>query len=191
LLNENRMNSTYKILTNQGFHEGSYCIVPIRFEDRFAIMKWRNEQMYHLRQKNILTNEDQEQYFSNVISQLFSQQYPNQILFSYLENEKCIGYGGLVHINWVDKHAEISFLVNITHIHPTFTFHWKTFLRLIEKVAFVELNLHKIYTYAYDLRENLYDAIESCGFIQEARLKEHLLYENKYIDVIIHSKINS
>jgi RimJ/RimL family protein N-acetyltransferase len=185
------MNSTYIILTNQEFHEGPYCIIPIRYEDRFAIMQWRNEQMYHLRQKNILTNEDQENYFSNIISQLFSQQNPNQILFSYLENGKCIGYGGLVHINWNDKNAEISFLVNINHINPNFTFHWKTFLKLIEKVAFVELNLHKIYTYAYDLRENLYGALESCGFMQEARLKEHLLHENKYIDVIIHSKINS
>ena len=40
--------------------DGQYKIVPIRYEDRFDIMKWRNEQMYHLRQSKPLTEEDQE-----------------------------------------------------------------------------------------------------------------------------------
>jgi hypothetical protein len=50
-------------------------------EDRFDIMKWRNEQIYHLRQDKPLTAEDQEYYFSNVIASLFEQAKPNQILF--------------------------------------------------------------------------------------------------------------
>jgi hypothetical protein len=43
---------------------------------------------------------------------LFEQQQPSQLLFSFLENDKCIGYGGLVHINWIDSNAEISFIMN-------------------------------------------------------------------------------
>ena len=70
-----------------------------------------------------------------------------------------------------------------------FKFHWKTFLGLIEKVAFEELFLHKIYTYAFDLRPHLYDAVESVGYKKEAILKEHWLFEGNYKDVVIHIKL--
>ena len=99
--------NTYKVLNKQVFTQGEYKLVPIRFEDRWDIMKWRNEQIYHLRQSKPLTKEDQDHYFNNVASKLFEQEQPSQILFSFLRNDICIGYGGLVHINWVDKHAEI------------------------------------------------------------------------------------
>ena len=102
----------YKCLNKQEFSSGPYTLVPIRHEDRFEIMNWRNEQIYHLRQAEPLTNEQQDWYFENVIANLFEQENPNQILFSFLKNGECIGYGGLVHINWIDKHAEISFIMN-------------------------------------------------------------------------------
>jgi len=51
--------ASYNCLHKQEITTGEYTIVPIRYEDRLAIMKWRNEQMYHLRQENILTENDQ------------------------------------------------------------------------------------------------------------------------------------
>jgi hypothetical protein len=42
--------SSYKVLNKQVFSSGNFSIVPIRIEDRFEIMKWRNEQIYYLRQ---------------------------------------------------------------------------------------------------------------------------------------------
>jgi len=151
-------------------------------------MKWRNEQMYHLRQSKPLTIEDQENYFTKVVSSLFKQEEPNQILFSYLENGTCIGYGGLVHINWIDKNAEISFIMNTGLEKNHFQEHWVNYLVLIEKIAFEELNFHKIYTYAFDLRPQLYEALEKAGFAKDARLKKHCFFNGKYIDVLIHSK---
>jgi RimJ/RimL family protein N-acetyltransferase len=180
--------SHYKVLNKQVFSNGNYSIVPIRMEDSIDIMNWRNEQIYHLRQKKLLTVEEQEFYFDNVIKKLFNENQPNQILFSYLEKEKCIGYGGLVHINWIDKHSEISFIMNTVLEKSFFNFHWSSFLQLIEQVAFYELNLHKIYTYAFDLRPHLYDILDENDYQNEARLKEQCFYNGKFIDVIIHSK---
>ncbi|MDZ7846859.1 MAG: GNAT family N-acetyltransferase [Owenweeksia sp.] len=94
------------------FTDGEYAIVPLRNKDRYSIMEWRNEQIYHLRQPEPLTKEKQDWYFENVVSALFEQEQPNQILFSFLKDDECIGYGGLVHINWIDKHGEISFVMN-------------------------------------------------------------------------------
>lgn len=179
----------YKVLHKQEFSVGHFAIVPIRFEDRTAIMEWRNEQIYHLRQQKPLTIEDQDHYFNHVVSKLFDQEQPNQILFSFLENEVCIGYGGLVHINWIDKNAEISFIMDTSLEKERFHEIWSVYLGLIEQVAFQDLNLHKIYTYAFDLRPHLYEVLESTGFQKEAVLKDHCFFEHKFSDVIIHCKI--
>ena len=185
------ISNTYQNLTSQVFSSENFHIVPIRYKDRLDILKWRNEQMYHLRQSNVLTEANQENYFTQVVNKLFRVNHPSQLLFSYLENDKCIGYGGLVHINWVDKNAEISFIMNTSLEADHFSEHWNKYLNLIEKVAFDELNLHKIFTHAFDLRPHLYEAIELAGYKKESVLKEHCLFEDKFIDVIIHSKINN
>jgi RimJ/RimL family protein N-acetyltransferase len=143
-----------------------------------------------LRQQKLLSVDDQEKYFSTVVAGLFEQEQPGQVLFSYLENDTCIGYGGLVHINWADRYAEISFIMNTALEKDFFELHWTTYLSLIEGPAFKDLGLHKIFTYAFDLRPHLYTAVEKAGFKEEARLKEHCLFDDKFIDVVIHSKFN-
>lgn len=180
----------YKVLQQNSFSDGSFSIVPIRHEDRFDIMKWRNEQIYHLRQEKLLTREDQDKYFKTVVAELFEQEKPNQLLFSFLKGEKLIGYGGLVHINWIDKNAEISFIMKTELEKDEFSKHWEIYLKLIETVAFEELKFHKIFTYAFDIRPRLYDVLKRVSFSEEARLKEHCLFRGKFIDVIIHSKFN-
>ena len=182
--------SSYKVLNQQVFTEEGYSIVPIRMQDRFDIMQWRNEQMYHLRQSEPLTKEKQDVYFEEVVSRLFDQKQPSQILFSFLKDKECIGYGGLVHINWIDRNAEISFVMKTELEKKTFQFHWINFLGLIERVA-KDIQLHKIFTYAFDLRPKLYVALEKSGFYKEATLKDHCHHQNEFLDVIIHSKILS
>ncbi len=182
--------NTYKAISKDIFSSGKYKLVPIRYKDRLDIMKWRNEQIYHLRQSKPLTEDNQNHYFNNVVSKLFDDEYPNQLLFSYLEEDTCIGYGGLVHIDWNNKNAEISFVMNTSMEKDYFVSHWCTYLQMIEEVAFVELQLHKIYIYAYNLRPRLYEAAEKQGFYKEAILRDHVFFNEEYIDVVIHSKIN-
>jgi RimJ/RimL family protein N-acetyltransferase len=173
----------YQCLTQQEFSDGDFKLVPIRFEDRYEIMKWRNEQIYHLRQKEPLTIEQQDAYFKNVVAKLFNQEQPNQILFSFLKNEELIGYGGLVHINWEDRNAEVSFLTkNVSHLDL-----WLPYLKALKKVAFQELQFNKIFTYAYDIRPDLYGILESSSFILEGLFSNHV--QNKF-DIRIHSCFN-
>jgi RimJ/RimL family protein N-acetyltransferase len=183
-------NSEYKALNNRVFTFGNLSLVPIRFEDRYELMKWRNEQIYHLRQTKPLTKSDQDNYFEKTVAKLFDQDQPNQILFSFLEDNICIGYGGLVHINWIDKNAEISFIMKTELEKDNFAKYWSNYLKLIEIVAFEELNFHKIFTYAFDLRPHLYPIFENAGFQKEAELIDHKKFDDKYINVIIHSKLN-
>lgn len=180
----------YKVLNNQTIKIGEFSLVPIRFEDRVKIMQWRNEQIYHLRQYKLLTIQDQDNYFNNVVANLFEQENPNQILFSFLENDECIGYGGLVHINWIDNNAEISFIMQTSIENTRFEEIWIRYLGLLEHIAFKDLKLHKIFTYAFDVRPHLYSTLLKANYNEVVRLKEHCFFDGKYIDVLIHSKFN-
>lgn len=182
----------YAAIKTQSLTYNDYTIVPIREEDKYVIMHMRNEQIFHLRQKEPLTVEQQDHYFASVISPLFEARQPPQILFSFLHNNECIGYGGLVHINWLDRYAEISFIIKPELEENYFAVCWQSFLHMIQQVAFDEIKLHKIFTYSYDLRPKLYPVVESSGFYKEAILKEHCFFEeSRYVDVVIHSKINT
>lgn len=183
------MQRIYKCLQQQEFTDGNYKLVPLRDEDKYAIMKWRNEQIGILRQKELLTKEKQELYFSNVVDKLFVLEKPNQLLFSFFENDIFIGYGGLVHIDWESKNGEISFLTATErNSEPSqFANDWQCYLKLLKKIASLHLNFVKIYTYAYDIRPNLFPVLIESDFVEEARLKEHVFINNKWFDVLIHS----
>jgi len=180
----------YKCLHKNCYQLGDYSIVPIRDEDKLDIRKWRNEQIDHLRQKQKLSIEGQTIYFETVVSKLFDQDRPSQLLFSYIYNNKCIGYGGLVHINWEDKNAEVSFLMDTNNIESLEKEHWVIFLKLIDMLAFDDLSLHKIFAYAYDVRPHLYQYLLENDYFLEARLKDHYFLNSSYYDVVIHSKFN-
>jgi RimJ/RimL family protein N-acetyltransferase len=181
---------SYKCLPNTVFKSNEFHIEPIREEDKYEILDIRNAQLYHLRQSEPLTKEKQEHYFATVISSLFEVEKPHQLLFSFFENNEFIGYGGLVHINWVDKNAEISFVMKTELEEKHFAKHWSNYLNLLEKIAFEALSFHKIFTYAFDLRPHLYEVLENCGFEEEARLKEHCFFDGKHLDVVYHAKMN-
>ncbi|MEE2723161.1 MAG: GNAT family N-acetyltransferase [Bacteroidota bacterium] len=180
----------YKCLNKQVFVIDEFQLVPIRYKDRYKIMKWRNDQIYHLRQKDILTKSKQDLYFGNVVSKQFDLEKPDQLLFSFLKEDVCIGYGGLVHLNWTERNAEVSFVMDTNQEALNFVHLWNIFLTLLKQVIFKYLSFHKIYTYAYDLRPKLYDALSQSGFKFEGRLKDHCLVDSKFHDVLYHSCIN-
>ena len=181
----------YKALTQQTYMNGEFEIVPIRHEDRFDIMKWRNEQIYHLRQSELLTTDEQDAYFNNTIASLFDQEKPSQILFSFLQANECIGYGGLVHINWIDRNAEVSFIMDTRLEEVSFSKNWSMFLKCLEQLAFGELEFRKMFIYAFDLRPHLYDVLELNGYFKDARLKDHCFFQGAFKDVLIYSKLKN
>jgi hypothetical protein len=182
----------YKCLSINEFEYGDYSLVPIRDEDKYDILNWRNTQIDILRQQTPLTAEQQENYFETTVAQLFEQEKPKQLLWSFLENGKLIGYGGLVHIDWDAKHGEISFvLCNERNVnHEIFKKDWNAYLTMVEKLAFNILEFNKIHTYAYDIRDYYFDVMFQLGYCQEARLKEHILINDKLQDILVLSKFN-
>jgi RimJ/RimL family protein N-acetyltransferase len=182
-------NDEYRALTNQVFTKGEFKLIPIRQEDRYPIMKWRNEQLYHLRQEKPLTKVEQDFYFNETVKSLFDKEKPDQILFSFLKDDQLVGYGGLVHIDWKNRNAEISFIMDTSLESEHFSYIWERYLELLEIIAFSELEFHKIFAFAYNLRPHLFEVLNKCNYEKEAILKEHCFFEDHFLDVIIYSKI--
>ena len=184
---------SYVHLKQQCYTQGLYRVTSIREEDMLVIKQWRNEQMNILRQNHVLTDEDQLRYFSSVILPSFSNPTTRIILFSFFWNEELIGYGGLTNLDWVNKRAEISYLVktdrskeaNIEQYKEDFS----TFLRLMRRVAFNDLELNRLYTETFDIRPLHIQVLENNGFLYEGRMKEHVLIDGQYIDSILHGCI--
>ena len=188
------MKAEYKCLPKQSFSVGNKSISPIAHKDRFTIMHWRNEQINILRQKELLTAEKQDNYFNNVINQLFDQITPSQLLFGFYENGMLIGYGGLVHIDWEIRNAEISFITATERNNKDEVFcdDFSTFLELVFLLAFDTLNFIKLHTTFYDIQHRvLYKkVIEEQGFISEGRLENHIMINGKIENVLIYSRFN-
>lgn len=178
----------YKCLSKNSYEYGDYSLVPLREQDIYKIKSWRNAQIDILRQKKLLTDESQKKYYNEIIKPSFLEQFPNQILFSFLYRNECIGYGGFVHIDWISLNAELSFLTETKRnkSNSTFIKDYTNYLSLIKQIAFIT-GFNKIYTYTYDIRQYLIDTIEANGFVQEGFLKNHILIRNKLKGIWIHS----
>ena len=183
----------YKCLSQTSFSQENYTLVAIRKKDIFLIKNWRNEQLDLLRQKKKLSDLDQIAYYNGIIVPSFEELFPKQILFSILSDGQCIGYGGLVHIDWESKNAELSYLAATSRSNQLHTLEtdMKNFLSLIEIVAFNYLKFRKIYTTAYEIRSTLIRVIEAKGYQKEGLLKEHVLINGTLKDVFIHSLFHS
>ncbi len=179
----------YLVLNNKKeWKRGEYSLVPLREEDIFLIKKWRNEQMDVLRQKKLLSDDDQVAYYHDVIRPLFGETEPEQVLFSFLHSNTCIGYGGLVHIDWSKREGEVSFLVDTVRAGNPDVYErdFRVFLSLIKSIACEELKLERICTEVYDIRPLHVLILENNGFVLKKRLKNFLVIRGKPVDSLLH-----
>ncbi|MDX9964146.1 GNAT family N-acetyltransferase [Desulfobacter postgatei] len=179
---------SYACLKKNTFTLGDYQLFPIRKEDIFLIKEWRNSQIDVLRQQEPLTDEDQLKYYDETIHPSFSDKYPRQILFSFLKNSRCIGYGGLVNMNWKDNRAELSFLVDTKRIENKNIYQqdFIHYLRLIKELTFCTLKFKSLFTETFAFRKHHIAILEQSGFRLEEILKDRIFINNKNADALIH-----
>lgn len=182
----------YKVMPSPHLRDGEMTLRAVCPHDIESIRQWRNAQMDVLRQTAPISPEEQEKYFSLNIWPDKSSQQPKQILLAIEENEALIGYGGLVHISWEYRRAEISFLLKpALEKNPEALFdYFSRYLLLVQTLAFADLNLERLTTETYAHRKIHIKALESAGFQLEGRLREHVLVQGKKTDALMHGYLS-
>lgn len=182
--------STYSCADLSGLARGPIRLRPIHWDDREPIRRWRNAQLDVLRQADPLTVEDQDRYFDDVVRDQLDQERPDQVLLAMLEDDRLVGYGGVVHISWHNRRGEISFMTEPSRLdEPTLRADWLTFLSLIGETARDRLGLHRLTTETYAIRRSLLEILDEAGFQREGVLRDHAVVDGAFVDSIVHGRL--
>lgn len=187
-----RMN-TYACLQHQRFEHRGHALVPVQPEHIEPIRLWRNAQMDVLRQSAPITAPQQQAYFERHIWPTQVLTHPPQILVGFLQDDQLIGYGGLVHVAWEHRRAEVSFLLDParTRREAAYAADFLAFLHLIKVLAFDDLGLHRLYTETYAIRTHHITVLEAAHFQPEGRLRAHVWIDGQAVDSLMHGCLAS
>ena len=178
-----RLGNKHKKLKNE-------YLYYISHEDIDLIRIWRNNQIKILRQNKPISKIEQKNYFYKIVRKETKKNKPKLILFAIKKREKTIGYCGLVHISWLNKHAEISFLLDHKlkerkkNYKPIML---RSFNKLFQ-IGFNRLNLKKLSTETFTYRKDHIKIYKTLGMKQEGILRKQYKKSNKLIDSILHAK---
>lgn len=170
--------------------QDGFTLRPLRWEDREPIRRWRNAQIDVLRQASPLSEVDQDRYFSQIVRPQLQMENPPQILWALEADGQLIGYGGLVHIQWADLRAEVSFMTDPARLDPaTFDADWRRYLRMVIHLAREGLAFHKLTTETYEIRGELIELLESEGFVREGVHPEHHRMPDRWVTSFTHGLV--
>ena len=183
----------YEKMPNKRLTDGWLSLRAVSRADIESIRLWRNAQMNVLRQVEEISPQKQIEYFEKNIWSELKKNDPNQILLAIEQNGQLIGYGGLVHISWVYKRAELSFLL-MPELESDKIFLKKCFehfLKIMHQLAFEDLKLSRITTETYANRVEHIHVLQNSGHRAEGILRQHVVVNNKPMDAIIHGFLSN
>jgi len=101
--------------------------------------------------------------------------------------------GGLVHIDWEHRRAEISFLLDDARAgdDARYAKEFLAFLQLVRQLGFDDLKLHRLFTETYAMRTHHISVYDSFGLQLEGVLRDHVRIGDKYVHSLIHGIIAS
>lgn len=172
---------------------GAFAIRAVGPEHIEAIRQWRNAQIDVLRQSAPISPSQQEAYYATHVWPVMALDEPQNILLIFLEGERAIGYGGLVHIAWEHRRAEVSFLLDPVFVPEpdTYARYFSTYLDLLKELAFRDLGFRRLVTETYAMRTHHISVAEANGFRLEGVLKQHVVIDGKPVDSLIHGCLAS
>lgn len=184
----------YRVMSNRPvLSDGSVVVRAVEPEHIEAIRCWRNAQIDVLRQSRAITAEEQVAYFERAVWPDKSSDRPANILLGLFEDGRMIGYGGLVHIAWDYRRAEISFLLatEIAQDEAVVSTLFATWLRQMQRLAFEDLGLSRLTTETYAMRTLHLRILDQAGFQREGLLRQHVRVGGRPMDAVIHGCLAS
>ncbi len=179
---------TYTCMPRPVIAHGPHAIAALQPDEIEDVRQWRNAQMDVLRQARPISPAEQTAYFKRAIWPQLASPQPDNILLGYHENGALIGYGGLVHMDWPARSAEVSFLLDprlpgpISREQDLFI----AFLGLVKTLTFKDLALVRLTTETYAIRPAHVRTLEAAGFALERRVQDQAEIDGRQVDSLFH-----
>jgi len=179
---------SYRVMPRPCLGDSTLLLRAIGPQDIEPVRQWRNAQMDVLRQTEPISPEAQVRYFAEHVWPDQDSPQPRQILLAIERHGELIGYGGLVHISWPYRRAEVSFLLapHLEQDPESLSSLFSRFLVLVQEFAFADLGLRRLTTETYAHRSVHIGAMELAGHRLEGVLREHVLVDGKPTDALVH-----
>lgn len=178
----------YRCLPFNEMADDTCSLRAVQPKDIEAIRQWRNAQMDVLRQAEPISVEAQRAYFARAVWPAMEEAEPANLLLAFSEGEQLIGYGGLVHVSWPHRRAEVSFLLrpDLAANEGSYCSLFGAYLGLIKRLAFEGLGMNRLWTETYAFRDAHIATLEAAGFRPEGRMREHVVIDGRSTDSLIH-----
>lgn len=152
---------------------------PIEKDDLEQLLLWRNNSNFrkYFREYRELNMEQQLNWFNEKVNK-----DDTTLMFAIInnENEQLIGCCGLVYINWVHRHADLSLYIGWDNSYIDSKGFAKESCRILLNYAFDELCLNKVWTEIYEFDNQKWDLYNKIGFTQDGMLRENYWYNGKW-----------
>jgi len=165
-------------------------LYAVEKEDLNSLLKWRNNPEFrkYFREYRELNLNQQEIWFEEKVVK-----DPTTLMFSIKDNldQKLLGCCGLVYINWVHRHADLSLYIGWEDVYIDDQGLAYESCKLLLDYAFNELNLNKVWTEIYEFdkpKKTLYDEF---GFHQDGLLRQNYWFDGRWWDSRILSLLNT
>ena len=180
--------TAYACLPRPCIAHQNYALRTIAPADIELIRQWRNAQMDVLRQQREISPVEQVVYYERQIWPALSDPQPHNLLMAYLQDDRLIGYGGLVHIAWEHRRAEVTFLLDTARTHNLAGYRndLLIFLQLMKTLAFDDLKFQRLFTETFAIRPHHISVLEAADFRHEGTLRQHVIIDGRLVDSLIH-----
>lgn len=153
-------------------------------EDLKQLMDWRNNPDFrkHFREHRELSMDMQQKWFE--------QRVVNDnttMMFSLRRSRdgELLGCCGLVYINWVHRHADLSLYIGWKDSYIDKEGYAKESCELLLSYAFNELNLNKVWTEIYEFDMKKRDLYKEFKFHQDGLLRQNYFHGGKWHNSLI------
>ena len=152
------------------------------------LLEWRNKPEFRMffREHKELNMENQQSWFDNYVI-LDS----NTRMFAIIElsTQELIGACGLCYIDWVNRSADFSIYIGKNDLYIDDILSIDAALSM-EKYAFEELNLHRLWAEIYSIDEKKIEFFKKLKFKLEGHFKETHWTKGRWVDSLYFGKIN-
>ena len=162
----------------------------IEEEDLETLRSWRNFEDFkkYFREYREISKTMQKKWFDNIVNNNNQHQ---MFAIRSVETNELLGCCGLTFINWVHKHADLSFYIGHEKKYIDDEGYSKESVKLLFEFGFNQLALNKIWAEIYEFDElkiNIFDELE---LKLDGILRENYYYSGKYYNSLIYSLLSS